>query len=123
MPNIASPMIMLYRTLTQSIQNMLDNTADASPDLVLFNAQWNDKMLTIEIKDFGKGLTVETKKHLGKPFFTSKNEQGMGLGVYLTQTTLARYDGQLSLNNHNEGGVLASLHLPLNKLRPINYAQ
>lgn len=40
----------------------------------------------------------------------------MGLGVYLTQTTLARYDGELTLNNHVEGGVLATLNLPLKKL-------
>jgi hypothetical protein len=36
--------------------------------------------------------------------------------VYLTQTTLSRYDGALSLNNHAEGGVLTTLNLPLKKL-------
>jgi two-component system sensor histidine kinase RegB len=41
----------------------------------------------------------------------------MGLGVYLTQTTLARYDGELSLNNHAEGGVLTIVKLPLEKLK------
>ena len=41
----------------------------------------------------------------------------MGLGVYLTQTTLARYDGELSLNNHAEGGVITIVNLPLKKLR------
>ena len=37
----------------------------------------------------------------------------MGLGVYLTQLTLARYAGELSLNNHPEGGVLTLVSLPL----------
>jgi two-component system sensor histidine kinase RegB len=41
----------------------------------------------------------------------------MGLGVYLTQTTLARYDGELSFNNHAEGGVLTTVKLPLAKLK------
>jgi two-component system sensor histidine kinase RegB len=41
----------------------------------------------------------------------------MGLGVYLTQTTLARYDGELSFNNHDEGGVLTTVKLPLAKLK------
>lgn len=118
MPNpLVDPVIMMDRTLTQAIQNMLDNAADQSPERVLFNAEWNDRMLTIQIKDFGRGLTLETKKQLGKPFFTSKNEQGMGLGVYLTQITLARYEGELSLNNHAEGGVLTELNLPLKNLR------
>jgi len=114
--NMVDPIIVMDRTLTQAIQNMLDNAADESPERVLFNAEWNDKVLTIQIRDFGKGLSAETKKQLGTPFFTSKNEQGMGLGVYLTQTTLARYDGELSLNNHVEGGVLTMLNLPLRKI-------
>ncbi|MDP3088357.1 MAG: ATP-binding protein [Methylotenera sp.] len=115
--NAFDPMIVMDRTLTQAIQNMLDNAADESPERVLFNADWDEKVLKIQIRDFGKGLSAETKEMLGTPFFTSKNDEGMGLGVYLTQTSLARYDGELSLNNHSEGGVLTSVKLPLRKLR------
>ncbi len=111
-----NPHIFMDRTLTQAIQNLLDNAADESPERVLFNAEWNDKLLKIQIRDFGNGLSVETKKQLGTPFFTSKNEEGMGLGVYLTQTTLARYEGELSLSNHPDGGVMTSVKLPLEKL-------
>jgi two-component system sensor histidine kinase RegB len=118
--NVFDPTIVMDRTLTQAIQNMLDNAADESPERVLFDAEWNEKSLKIHIRDFGKGLSAETKNQLGTPFFTSKNEQGMGLGVYLTQTTLARYGGELSLNNHAEGGVITIANLPLKKLRQEN---
>ncbi len=115
--NTINPMILMDRTLTQAIQNLLDNAADESPERVLLNADWDNKMLKIDIRDFGKGLNVETKKLLGTPFFTSKNTDGMGLGVYLTQTTLARYNGKLNHINHPDGGVLTSVKLPLEKLR------
>ena len=118
--NQQNPNIVLDRTLTQAIQNMLDNAADESPERILFHAEWNDKSLRIEIRDFGKGLSAETKNQLGTPFFTSKTEQGMGLGVYLTQSTLARYDGELILNNHPEGGVVTLVNIPLKKLRTEN---
>ncbi len=111
------PIILIDRTLTQAILNLLDNAADESPERIIFSADWNEKILKIQIRDFGGGLSVETKRQLGTPFFTSKNEEGMGLGVYLTQTTLARYDGELSLNNHAEGGVLTMVKLPLAKLK------
>ncbi|NOU25605.1 MAG: HAMP domain-containing histidine kinase [Methylotenera sp.] len=114
--NPLNPMIHMDRTLTQAIQNLLDNAADESPERVLLNANWNEKMLNIAIRDFGKGLSAEIEKQLGKPFFTSKNEQGMGLGLYLTQTTLGRYEGELKLVNHAEGGVLTTVKLPLAKL-------
>ena len=79
-----NPVIFIDRTLTQAILNLLDNAADESPERVLFNASWDDKVLKIQIRDFGHGLSAETKSQLGTPFFTSKNEEGMGLGVYLT---------------------------------------
>ncbi len=112
-----NPVIFMDRTFTQAILNLLDNAADESPERVLFNADWDKKMLKIQIRDFGGGLSAETKSQLGTPFFTSKNDEGMGLGVYLTQVTLARYEGNLILNNHPDGGVLTTVQLPLNKLR------
>ncbi|MDP1660215.1 MAG: ATP-binding protein [Methylotenera sp.] len=111
-----SPLIFIDRALTQAILNLLDNAADESPERVLFDANWDEKTLKITIRDFGKGLSLETKSQLGTPFFSSKNEQGMGLGVYLTQATLARYDSELNLNNHPDGGVLTLVNLPLKKL-------
>jgi two-component system sensor histidine kinase RegB len=122
--NTINPLILMDRALTQAIQNLLDNAADESPEHVLFNADWDEKCLKIQIRDFGKGLTTETKKLLGTPFFTSKNEDGfgsgMGLGVYLTQNILARYEGTLHLNNHADGGVLTTVKLSLSKLRITN---
>jgi len=115
--NNSNPLIFTDRTLIQALQNLLDNAADASPMRVMFNADWDESNLQISIRDFGSGISEDIKKQLGKPFFTSKNEQGMGLGVYLTQITLARFGGELSLNNHVEGGVLTIIKLPLKNLR------
>lgn len=112
-----NPMIFADRTLIQSMQNLLDNAADASPERVLFNADWDNNILQIHIRDFGTGISDEAKKQLGKPFFTSKDEKGMGLGVYLTRITLSRFGGEFTLNNHPEGGVLTLIRLPLKNLR------
>lgn len=113
----ATPVVSRDRTLTQALLNLLDNAADQSPARISFDAQWTDKLLTLHIRDFGKGLSAETQQKIGTPFFSSKATEGMGLGVYLTQTTLARYDGELSYHNHAEGGVLTTVKLPLAKLK------
>ncbi|MDO9051902.1 MAG: ATP-binding protein [Methylotenera sp.] len=115
--NIYNPLIFTDKTLTQALQNLLDNAADASPERILLDAEWDETVLKINIRDFGSGITAEVAKHLGKPFFTSKSEKGMGLGVYLTHTTLARYQGELNLSNHADGGVLTTVTLPLKKLK------
>ncbi|MDO9204961.1 ATP-binding protein [Methylotenera sp.] len=115
--NIDNPLIFTDKTLTQALQNLLDNAADASPERILLDAEWDETVLKINIRDFGAGITEDVAKHLGKPFFTSKSEKGMGLGVYLTHTTLARYEGELNLSNHVDGGVLTTVTLPLKKLK------
>jgi two-component system sensor histidine kinase RegB len=112
-PYETNPRIILDRTLTQAILNVLDNAADESNVRVLFNAHWDKKNLFIQVRDFGQGLSAESKQQLGTPFFTSKKNTGMGLGVYLTQLTLGRYEGELSLQNHPEGGVISTIKLPL----------
>lgn len=112
-----NPSIFADRTLTQAIQNLLDNAADASAERILLNAEWDNQLLQLQIRDYGSGISEEIQKRLGQPFFTSKEEKGMGLGVYLTQLTLARFGGELTLSNHPEGGVLTVVRLPLKNLR------
>ena len=80
--NHINPTIFSDRTLTQAIQNLLDNAADEFSERVLLNADWDEKLLNIQIRDFGKGLSKAVKQQLGTPFFSSKNEEGMGLGVF-----------------------------------------
>lgn len=115
--DLHTPAIFTDRTLAQAIQNLLDNAADASAERILLNAEWDDRLLQLQIRDFGSGISDEAKARLGQPFFTSKEEKGMGLGVYLTQLTLSRFSGKLTLSNHPDGGVLTSVKLPLKNLR------
>lgn len=114
--------IMIYadRTLTQALQNMLDNAADASPSHISFKAHWSEKLLSVSIRDFGNGLSPEVAEKVGTPFFSTKQKQGLGLGVYLTRAVLARYQGSLSLDNHPDGGVLVEIKLPLHQLMTKN---
>lgn len=115
--SVGNPFIFTDRTLSQAIQNLLDNAADASPDKVLFDASWDENTLQVYIRDFGSGLSDEAKAQVGKPFFSSKNGNGMGLGLYLTEIIIAKFGGTLALTNHAEGGVLTTITLPLQQLR------
>ncbi len=111
-----NPNIILDSTLTRAILNVLDNAADASAERVSFAASWDKKRLVIKVKDFGQGISQATQAKIGTPFFTSKTATGMGLGVYLTQLTLARYEGELTFSNRSEGGLLTTITLPLKQL-------
>ncbi len=114
--NLPAPDIVGDRTIAQALQNLLDNAADASPEKIELDGHWNDKELTLSIRDFGLGIPAEVAPHLGTPFFSTKNEQGMGLGLYLSQLIFERFGGYVSLMNHHEQGAVCHIKLPLRDL-------
>lgn len=110
-----APHILTDRTLTQAIINILNNAADASIDDVEIEANWDKERLIIDVRDKGTGLSEDVLAAAGTPFFTTKAD-GHGLGIYLAQAVLNRYNGSLKLDNMAEGGVKVRLELPLTAL-------
>jgi two-component system sensor histidine kinase RegB len=100
-----------HPTIAQSILNLLNNAADAS-EKVDIDISWNPEMATIRIRDFGAGIDAAKLKTLGQPFVTDKAE-GLGLGLFLSQATLTRFGGSVSLHNAAEGGTITQISLPL----------
>jgi len=111
-----APVIVLDATLNQAIINLLNNAADASPGRIELHANWSEIDLDLEVKDFGTGFSATALEELGKPFFTTKND-GHGLGFYLAQSVVSRFDGEMSFGNHDQGGAYVHVRLPLQKLR------
>ncbi|UTW45243.1 HAMP domain-containing histidine kinase [bacterium SCSIO 12696] len=98
-------------TVAQSIHNVLNNAADASPEMTI-DIHWDQQTLNICIRDYGPGLTQQQIEQLGQPF-TSSKASGMGIGLFLTQTTLSRIGGQVLMRNAEDGGAITHITLPL----------
>jgi two-component system sensor histidine kinase RegB len=109
-------LIAVDRTLGQALTNLLDNAADASPSGIEVAGQWSGVELVLAIRDHGPGLTPEAAGKAGTPFFTTKQDDGMGLGLYLARLILERFGGSVVLENHPRGGTLTRVRLPLKPL-------
>ncbi|WP_111643223.1 ATP-binding protein [Marinimicrobium alkaliphilum] len=101
-----------HPTVAQSLTNLLDNAADASPEAVRVKVRWDRDTLFWTIRDRGPGVPLAVANQLGKTFVTTKGA-GLGLGLLLTHATLSRYGGQVRLYNQPEGGTLTDVRLPL----------
>jgi len=111
-----APKIATDLTLGMALINLLDNAADASPERVDIEGEWDSSMLTLNIRDYGAGLTEEAARHAGTPFFTTKREEGMGLGLYLSRIILGRFNGSVKLDKHPDQGTVTSVRLALDEL-------
>ena len=124
--DLPAPSIINTQPLSQSILNLLNNAADASTETsiinsstgisvenIIINSDWTKKELQLEILDFGKGLSEEALERAGQAFFTSKDEHGFGIGLFLANANIERYGGTVHLTNYEKGGACTQVILPL----------
>jgi PAS domain S-box-containing protein len=110
--------------LQQVMVNLIGNALDAMPlggRLQLrvrrtTNLETNRQGIRITVADTGGGMSVETRRHLFEPFYTTKQGTGTGLGLWVCADIVSRYEGRILMrSNHAAGhnGSVFMLFLPL----------
>ena len=103
-------------TLHQSLINLLNNAADASADNINLSAHWDTSTLTIDILDRGPGLHPRAAAQMGSTQPSDK-DFGLGLGLFLTHSTIRRLGGEIELFDREGGGTCTRVRLPASQLR------
>jgi two-component system sensor histidine kinase RegB len=97
-------------TLDQAILNILANALTASPQWVGVNARHvDDKRIQILIEDHGDGLEAALHGEPGENIVHS--ERGLGVGLFLSNATIQRFDGTLKARV-TEAGTAMIIDLP-----------
>lgn len=99
-------------TFEQALINLLNNAAEASPAGIELSVSEDARahVVSISIRDHGEGIRVD-KDRLGKPFASTRG-QGRGLGLFLSNATVERLGGEVTLQAHPGGGTLTTITLP-----------
>ena len=78
------------------------------------NAQWSTNEIKLDVLDPGPGMSDMDLKRAGHSTFSTKSARhGLGIGLYLARVTLERFGGSLTLNNRPNGGLQATLLIPV----------
>lgn len=106
--------IIAERTLTHSLINILNNAAEATPDDlgIEFHASWDLAQAIIKIRDFGPGVPSQILELAGSQPVIS-NKHGLGVGLFLTCSTIRRMGGKIDFYNLDSGGACVEITLPL----------
>ncbi|MFN0040043.1 MAG: ATP-binding protein [Burkholderiales bacterium] len=110
-----APQIAAEETLSQTLINLLNNAADASPDSVEVEGVWSEGEWTVEVRDHGPGITEEVAARAGRTFISTKSD-GRGIGLFLANATIERLGGSVALFNRNGGGGCTRVTIPLARL-------
>lgn len=120
----------LENELLQVLINILKNAKEAllerkefSTKLIIIKTYKNENKAYISIKDNANGIEEKVLANIFTPYFTTKGEQGTGLGLYMSKSILNKnIGGDLKVKNTTfeyEGekqiGAEFLVTLPLNK--------
>ena len=67
----------------------------------------------IQIRDTGKGIAEEHLPHIFEPFFSTKDEKGTGLGLWVSQGIVQAHGGSIKLRSREGRGTTFSVSLPI----------
>ncbi len=102
-----------------ALQNILENALDACLEdktpkthKIEFKAEHNDHLIQIEIGDNGVGMDQDTLGDIFKLFFSTKDNKGTGLGLYITKTIIEQHGGKIAVSSRPEVETRFKISLP-----------
>jgi signal transduction histidine kinase len=102
--------------LNQVWTNLIDNAVDAMDGKgEIFLRTWSEKdKVIVEVKDLGKGISGDIKKHIFDPFFTTKEQgKGTGLGLHISYNIITKkHHGDISVKS-KPGETTFRVELPI----------
>ncbi|MCA1797427.1 MAG: HAMP domain-containing protein, partial [Geobacteraceae bacterium] len=104
--------------IEQVFMNMFLNSAHAMPEggeLNIDTWQDGDKMM-IAISDSGSGISPENMAKIFDPFFSTKDQQGTGLGLSVSYGIVKNHGGAIEVESTEGVGTRFLISLPLGDL-------
>lgn len=101
----------------EAITNVLDNSIKytAAKGKVMITVTSYELYCRIDISDNGIGIDPQEWNDIFKRFYRSaqvKNEEGVGIGLYLCRKIITLQSGYIKLNSAPEAGTTFSIYLP-----------
>ena len=101
--------LFLYKNeMIQVLLNLLKNAQEALAERdgakIKIKIDEEGDTAKVYIKDNAGGIKEENMEKIFEPYFSTKEHQGTGLGLYMSKMIIEEHmDGELSVNNSEEG--------------------
>jgi len=107
------------QVLHSALINILDNAVDAcisdktrSSHKIVFKVAQDRCNLIFEINDNGIGMTSETREQIFNLFYSSKENNGTGFGLFIVDSTIKQHNGRINLNSAIGKGTYFHIKIP-----------
>ncbi|HAH1094682.1 TPA: hypothetical protein GF627_20930 [Escherichia coli] len=102
--------------LEQALGNLLDNAIDFTPESgrITLSAEVDQEHVALKVLDTGSGIPDYALSRIFERFYSlprANGQKSSGLGLAFVSEVARLFNGEVTLRNVQEGGVLASLRL------------
>lgn len=110
-------------SLVQVFVNLLRNSASAIAErgrgagtITISGGAMSPTRVWVEVRDDGVGMAPDVVERATEPFFTLREEQQTGLGLFVVANTVAALGGTLSIRSTPGSGTTVRLELPADRV-------
>lgn len=113
----ASPFVVGKLTaLKRALRNIIENAVTYGGQAHV-KVERSENAVQITVRDEGTGLSEEDMERVFDPYFrveTSRNRDtgGIGLGLSIAQAVILAHGGEISMQNHSNGGLIVRVLIP-----------
>jgi PAS domain S-box-containing protein len=116
---IAAELTIYPSELRQVFTNMITNAIDAIGQKGLLSITVDeapDNQIVVRVRDTGCGIPRENLSAMFEPFFSTKGEQGTGIGLWVIKGIMDKVGGKVAVESSTNGvtGTCFSIFLPAN---------
>lgn len=103
--------------LREALANVVFNAIDAIPKrgTILLRTEVQGRWLVITVTDDGVGMSEEVRVRCLEPFFSTKQNEGTGLGLGSVYGIVRRHEGEIDIQSEPGRGTSISISLPLER--------
>ncbi len=100
--------------IREMLTNLIFNAVDAMPEggTITLRTSMAGLAIVLEVEDTGVGMTEEIRERCLEPFFTTKGNQGSGLGLAMIYGIIQRLGGTLEIKTQPGRGTKFIVRLP-----------
>ncbi len=102
------PEIIFKDEIMYALGNIIQNAIFYSKEYVSADLKYNNKNVKITITDDGNGFSKDIIDKLGEPY-VSKNNLGMGLGIFISKNLIENMGGNLSFYNSKDDHAVVEI--------------
>ncbi|GBD44681.1 Sensor histidine kinase RegB [bacterium HR40] len=98
------PCLALPPDIRHAIANLVDNAIQFATSRVDILVSSSHERLLVAIRDDGPGFSPDILDWIGEPYLSTRHDRGgLGLGIFIANTLLARTGGKLHFGNTGRG--------------------